>query len=175
MVVGKRGSGKTFLVKKLLNELQPKRLVIFDPLNEYADGLVVTDVIDLCNRLETTEHFRYILRFDTQEDFRLALEAVYLKGDLLLVVEEVSYFANERSIDASFDSIVRFGRHRKVDLIGITQRCANVPRLLTSQMDIIISYKQTEPRDLEYLYRVVGDEAYDLNELGLYEYKTFFL
>lgn len=173
LIVGKRGSGKTQLVKKLLAEIDRQRVIIFDPLGEYESGLIYYDFITFCDKIEGAESFRYILRFDNQEEYEYALEVAYAVGDLLLVIEEITHFANERSIDKSLDSIIRFGRHQNVSLLSVTQRCANIPRLLTSQMDIIISFKQTEPRDIEYLYKTVGSEAFELSELGEYKYKAF--
>lgn len=165
-------------MKDILQKLQHRRLIIFDPLTEYEDGLIFYDFLEWCDYLESKEeplHFRHILRFDNQQDYFLALEVAYQIGDLLLIIEEVTNFANERSVDKTFDTIVRFGRHQGVSLIGITQRFANVPRLLTSQMDIIISFVQTEPRDIQYICMVVGQRGESIKDLAPYKYKIFFL
>lgn len=143
-------------------------------MGEYTNGLIFLDFVEWCSKIETSDSFRHILRFDSEWDYFCAIEVAYEAGDLLLVIEEVTVFANDKSIDKTFDRIIRFGRHRNISMIGATQRCANIPRLLTSQMDGIISFRQTEPRDLEYMSKVVGEDAKKISQLGEHEFITFF-
>lgn len=146
---------------------------MFDRLAEYENGFVFESFVDFCDYLQTHSTFKAICRFPSFEDYELGLQAVYIKTNIFLVLEEITVFANERYISPGLDSIIRFGRHKQVHLLAITQRCANVPKLLTSQMDMLICYKQTEPRDLQYLSQVVGERAFDLPELDEYEYMYF--
>jgi len=161
-IVGQRGSGKTTLAKMLV--LMRSRVVVLDPLCEYGnEGLIFESLGDLVNFM--SEHsegqFRVICRFESMEEYDTLLDLSREIGMLTVVIEELNFFIQVQSKNPHFDQLYRFGRHRGVSVIGIAQRCAEIPKLITSQSDSIISFRQTEPGDLKYLSSVsfIGSEG----------------
>lgn len=71
--------------------------------------------------------------------------------DSTLVVDEADTF--NRGIGSSFviEELIKRGRHYLVNQIYATRRPFELPRLITSQADWLISFQLTEPRDLDYL------------------------
>ena len=71
VVFGKKGSGKTTLIRRA--SLFLKRVVIFDPLNEYVNGVVIVDSASLAEYLIANHEknfrvvFKSIVPFDNVE------------------------------------------------------------------------------------------------------------
>lgn len=101
--------------------------------------------------LDTRPHFRLICRFQVDEDIDRFFDFVFTTGNCLLVLEEVDWLCNSRSIHPGLENIIKYGRHKKIDMIAVSRRPAEISRLLSSQADEVISFQQTEPRDLQYL------------------------
>ncbi len=172
LIFGKRGSGKSYLLAYLVRAVE--RLIIYDTLHEYYQGLVFTDFAKLAKFWlhNYKGNFRLIYRpTDPAAEFELIAEMVWLCGDLVFAVEEIDVFGTPYKIGTSFASIIQRGRHKRIELIGITQRPFGIHRLLTSQAKEICIFNTNEPRDREYLRNLLGKEIEpQLDSLGEYEY-----
>jgi hypothetical protein len=139
------------------------RYIIFDPMGEYTEGIVFRRFADLLNYMKThhTKRFKCICRFDTDYEYDQTIELAKEVTNLWIIVEEITSFVSVHSKSKSFDNLIRLGRHYRISIIGITQRAAEIPRLYTSQIDELISFLQTEPRDIQWLTTVsfVGVEG----------------
>ena len=172
LIFGKRGSGKSYLAKKLI-EKEPKR-VIFDTIGEYNQGIVFEDNIELCKFWQHTYRrpYRIIYRplVPAQQIDSIA-KLVYAVGNVCFVVEEIDTFCTAFQISEQFAHVVQRGRHRNITLIGITQRPYGIHRLLTSQAKELYIFNTNEPRDREYLRTLLGQEIEaKLDSLKQYEY-----
>ncbi len=172
LVMGKRGCGKSFLVKQLIKNI--RRLFVYDSMGEYTDGVVVEDMAELRKFWSKVYrgHFRIIYRpTDAESEFEPICQLIWVCGYMTLVAEEVQTFCNTRSICKDFKAIVAKGRHRDITLIGVTQRPAEISKLLTSQAKEICIFNTTEPNDLQYFKDSFGSELVEkIGQLQQYEY-----
>jgi len=172
LIFGKRGSGKSFLAKKLI--AGHKRYLVFDTLGEYTDGVVIEsfDVLKLFWGSTYVKDFRIIYRpLNPESEFEKICDLVWSLGNMAFLVEEVDCFCKPQSICTPFASIIQRGRHRNITLIGVTQRPAGIARLLTSQAKQMCIFNTTEPRDVDYFRQVVGDCLVErVTALKQYEY-----
>jgi len=172
LIFGKRGSGKSYLAKKLIEK--ESRLIVFDTLGEYTGGVVFENYEKFIEfwRTTYTRSFRLIyrpLRPDIEID-KIA-EAVFALGNLTLLVEEIDCYCTSYQISEHFAHVVQRGRHKNITLLGITQRPYGVHRLLTSQAKEIYIFNTNEPRDREYLKTLLGQEIeVKLDQLEKYQY-----
>ncbi len=172
LIFGKRGSGKSYLANKLVEKEQ--RLVIFDTLSEYTEGVVFED----CQRFaefwrRIYQHpYRLIYRpLKPDEEIEYIAELVYTIGNVCFMVEEIDCYCSSYQISESFAHVVQRGRHQNITLIGITQRPFGIHRLLTSQAKEIYIFNTNEPRDRDYLKTLLGQEIEaKLDQLKQYEY-----
>ncbi|MCJ7805478.1 ATP-binding protein, partial [Patescibacteria group bacterium] len=101
VIIGKRGSGKSYLARKLI-EREP-RLLIFDTMSEYLDG-VVFDAEELQQFKAFWKHvyrrpFRLIYRpLVPEKEIDEIAELVYLLGNMTFVVEEVDCYCTAYQI-----------------------------------------------------------------------------
>lgn len=172
LIFGKRGSGKSYLARKLIADC--KRLVIYDTMREYDQGLIFEDFGELARfwRQVYRRDFRLIYRpQDHEGDFRQIANFCWLCGRLTFLVEEIDIFSNPHTIDPAFRNIINRGRHQEINLIGIVQRPFGIHRSLTSQAKEVYAFNTNEPRDREYIKNLLGSEMdRALDGLEKYEY-----
>lgn len=172
LIFGKRGSGKSYLVKKKLIAGAP-RLVIYDTLGEYTDGVIFEDLekLNMFWRQTYRRPFRIIYRpLNPEAEIEQIAELVFALGDLTFVVEEIDCYCSAHQIAENFAHIIQRGRHKNITLIGVTQRPYGIHRLLTSQAKQIYVFNTNEPRDRDYLRELLGQEI-DAKLDGLQQYQ----
>jgi len=171
--IGKSGSGKSHLVKKLIAD--KPRLLVYDTMSEYEQGVIFEDCIKF---LEFWKHvyrgnFRMVYRpeYNPQDEIDEIAEDVYFLGRLCFVLEEVTAYCSPNFISDQLAHIVQRGRHKDIELIATTQRPYGLHRLLTSMASDIYIFNTNEPRDRQYLSALLGSEVEEkLNSLQKYEY-----
>lgn len=172
LIFGKRGSGKSYLAKSMLEN--ERRLIIFDTLGEYTDGVVFDDYDKFLKFWLHTYRgdFRLIYRpIDPAETIDTVAELVFIDGDITFVVEEIDCFCTAHIISEQFAHVVQRGRHQNITLIGVTQRPYGIHRLLTSQAKEIYVFNTNEVRDRDYLRSLLGQEIEGkLDQLGEFQF-----
>lgn len=159
---GPKGCGKSTLVRELVAE-HPRSLIL-DTAGDYE---AKRDRCEIVSGREAA--IRAVAACEDRERFRLAVRAVprdcadvlavaFELSDFLLVVEEASVYCTPADLPDEMAMIVLQGRHRQIDQVFVTQRPSLVHRTVTSQSDLIVCFRQHEPRDLLYLRQVAGEE-----------------
>lgn len=163
VVLGKKGSGKSTLVGEIIQD--EERVWVIDSLAEYGKdrGLeVYTDFESCVEAIQESagrDRFRLSLRVLSEEEnldlIGLCYEAA---GDInergktsMIVVEETSLYVKPNMMPDEIAKIVRYGRHRELDQVYVSRRPAELSRDLTANADVIVTFRTTEPRDLQYL------------------------
>lgn len=174
LIFGKRGSGKSYLAKKLIEK--ESRLVIFDTMSEYENGVIFgpenyNEFLNFWLKVYRGR-FRLIYRpVKPDAEIERISDLVYNLGGCCFLVEEIDCYCTAYQISDTFASIIQRGRHKNITLIGITQRPYGIHRLLTSQAKEIFIFNTNEPRDREYLRTLLGQEIEPkLDALKQYEY-----
>lgn len=173
LILGERGSGKSFFAKWYISKFS--RYIIYDTQDEYIDGVVFREFVELKKFLlaHYTGDFRIIynpLNPSNEAEFSELCEIVYMIGDMHFLVEELDLVADTFNTDMHFQSIIRRGRHKAINFIGISQRPFGINRNITSQAKEFYSFRQKEPRDVDYLKYYIGREAEEIPNLQEYEF-----
>jgi hypothetical protein len=174
LIFGKRGSGKSFLAKRLISK--ELRFIIFDTIGEYNQGVIFgTEQYDQLMQFWQRTYrrpFRLVYQpIDPDAEIELIAELIYTLGNVTFVVEEIDCFCGSHQIAFSFKQIIQRGRHKNITLIGITQRPFGIHRLLTSQAKELYIFNTNEPRDREYLCALLGQGISEkLDQLKQYEF-----
>ena len=170
-VLGKKGSGKSYFVKSILNNF-PQPVFVLDSLDEYTPGVIFNSgyiFLEYLKMQKPNISGVYILRPENDNDVKMFFETIFSIGNCTTVIEETSIYCNPYKIDENFKKILNYGRHKSINLIAIARRASEIHRDITAQSDCIVSFKQTESRDISIL-ESVDEKAKRLNELGQYEY-----
>jgi DNA helicase HerA-like ATPase len=176
-IFGRKGSGKSTLVGQITSD--HRRVFVFDSMGEYDEtrGFVVCYGLAECARamveLRRSPLFRLSLRVDRVEDFLKLLRIAYEIPDTLLVIEETSLYCSPSRLPDDLSRLVRYGRHRKLNIVFVARRPSEIHRELTAQSDVIVTFRQHEPRDVDYLKSFIGPRVENVSRLPEYHVLAF--
>lgn len=152
-VMGRTGSGKSYLVKNMLSRIN--RYIVIDPLHEYQ-GTVFNSWKDVVHFLDDyrDSNFRVVYRppeGTEEEDTAKMFEVLNAVNSFTAVIEEADYHCSPHFINPEFARLMKYGRHGDRSLIWVSRNPAEVNRQLTRLSHAIMTFKQVEPIDLRYL------------------------
>lgn len=160
-ILGRKGSGKTTLAMQIVKE--HSRVVALDTMGQYQatkGDLAVTfnDGLALLVKTDERKTFRISIRLDETDDYLDILNVCYHVPNSLLVIEEASFFCSPFVLPTELSRLIRYGRHRDISMIFISRRPSELHRDVTAQSDVVVSFAQSEPRDIAYLKAYAGKD-----------------
>lgn len=166
IIYGKTGTGKSELAKKYICDFE--RVIIIDPKHEY-DGLIFTSLIDLIDYHNEydPQSFIYVCRFESDLEHEYVFKFAKLIENVLVVVEEAEIYISPFARTSSFLDLCRYGRHHEVSILGIARRNSELSINFRSLVTKLISFKQTEPRDLKAMEEL---GFHGLDKLGEHDF-----
>lgn len=102
---------------------------------------------------------------DARAEFPWLARIAYEVGALCLVAEEISWAISPAKMPVEVETLIRYGRHRDVELVGISRRPAEVNRDLTANANDVYIFRTHEPRDIAYFKSLIGGDADTLPNL----------
>lgn len=189
-IFGKRGSGKTHLIRESLESF-PGPVAVIDVLGNFHIETTNEDTGETellyPTTTDTAEFIGWLENYDPENsdenkifvlmpsDPNIALDYVCaalweIRGGTL-VLDEVDAFKISEA--PCFDKIIRYGRNYDINLVTGCRRPAEISRNITAGANKILVYQTQEPRDVEYFEdTVLGTEAQKLPSMlkfhGLY-------
>lgn len=173
-VIGASGSGKSRWLKDGLRRMNPSRLMIWDPQDEYAEfGDVVTDSRELVERLgemATEDGFRIVYRPGDdmgtyKAKFDLFCDIAYQIPRLTLVVEEVADVTSASYAPPSWSRLSRKGRHRAMTMFAVTQRPAVIDKTFLGNCTLIHCCRLNDKNDIAVMSAILGVRTEDVLNL----------
>ncbi len=194
-VWGRSGSGKSSYVKNLIRDR--KRMVIFDPLAEYGKELARLATVEHNHRaalddvrkkmLANWAGFRvaYVPPAGREPDALSALCRLLLAAQqpfkdgqaggkpLTLVVEEMNLsfpVSGGAQKCPGFADVCSRGRHYGIEVIGVSQRIAEVATRFRNNCTETVVLAQKGPRDIEAAANEIGGDRKAVTSLANLEY-----
>lgn len=180
LIVGKRGSGKSFRAKQLFGEAMAagERVCVFDPHDEYSVHGHKTDQVNLgplrkrCTVDELLDN-RALLddpklslavvprmrpRKALAQDLADVSTQVQLAGRITFGMDEVGEYNDIAEDDLI--SLATQSRHYSVPVVYIAQRMVQVPLTARAQTSILLCGTQSNPADLDALKLLTGSPTF---------------
>ena len=173
---GASGTGKTYRANQLAQTC--RRLIIFDPLGEFArgEGAQVYDnlrSLSAAIRNNWRKGFRFVFlpTWGNEEKALAALSRVIINlqtpynmgasnTKITLLVDELDLsfpcFARMRDRTTPFGFLCNRGRHYGVNLIGISQRPAQVDICFRANLSSVYFFRLAEPADFDAAIKMLG-------------------
>lgn len=185
-VFGKRGSGKTTIIRGNIEEF-PGPVVVIDALGnfDYPEYIHTTKISEC---IQNMEYYAREISSDPKKESELEKIIVIQNPDVdsccelisaalweiaekyniggTLVLDEVDMFTYSKG--SCLDQLVRYGRNKNIHLITGCRRPAELSRNFTAGANKIFIFRTQEPRDIEYFRAHLGDRAYELQSIPQY-------
>jgi len=154
-VSGPVASGKTHLLIQWIKPLT--RVVAFDATGEFVSDETMEHIwfspATFLRRMEANQYaFRiaYHPGRDVLDDFEWCVKILFQFDSVkTLAVDEFHLVCPNNAIGDDMEVLLRFARHAKVGIIGMSQRVADVHKLFTSGCRMVILFYTEESRDIE--------------------------
>jgi len=161
VIIGRKGHGKTTLLKLLLRGL--KRYAIFDVLGAYRDfGALVPTAADVC----VYDKAVYVPHSEGIDEEYEAFAAAGLRcGNRTIVLDEAHWIYRPKGIKRNAQLVLRLGRHVAVGLWLATHRVLDLAKLVYQQADHLFLGQILVHRDLDELRRIYGPIVNKAKEL----------
>lgn len=187
-VFGKRGSGKTTLIRRLLPYC-PGPVVVLDILGNYNKESLIDklgkvepfETDDLSEAIEYLEDWTELENSENKEKKKYLIVqtlepsvAVDYLSQALREIECGTLILDEAdAIDINdapnFDWIIRYGRNKNIHLVTGVRRPAELSRNITAAANKMYLFGTHEPRDVEYYSKtLLGDRADELIKIEKY-------
>ncbi len=147
LIVGKLGTGKSTLANHA--SLQYEKSLI---ITAFADDFDAIPVYNL-EELEEKINKNVVFVSDDLVENEIAIRFGYELGNRLLVIDEAHIYQDSES----FKKVMRYSRHKNIDVILISHSMFDFARLNRNLVHNIITFKMTEPYELSHLRRINED------------------
>lgn len=176
-IFGRKGSGKTTLAKAILQE--HARALVLDPQSEYHDLPEV--IVERSRRLAILRladlarlpQWHLVVQGLEPPEYLSLLRVAWELRDALVVIDEAHEYGTAWKPAPEVAKLVRLGRHRGLSSLFVSQRPSDVARIITSQSDAIVAFRQHEERDVRFLHSIFGPQAEELRQLPKYQAIAF--
>lgn len=194
--LGHTGSGKTYLMRNLLELGVPKHIpiIIFDGKSEYeptrqlddweyVDGLPKGWEREV-SREKRPHHRRLIVRMfddfypEPRRNYGPMVEMFdriwYWAGDkshkVILYIDEIQTTTDEHRASGSLKRLVTMGRVRDIGVWAGSQRPALIPRFFLSEADHLFTFRLMDQNDRDRTSEMMGDEVKDTPGPGEHDF-----
>ena len=101
-----------------------------------------------------------------KDDFEGVLSALMGFENICIFIDELDfYLGSATNNESSFFKLINYGRHKEIDLIAVARRAQDIPKTLTSQMDMLFVGKQgLDINDKKYISAFVGEQNAERTE-----------
>lgn len=169
--VGASGSGKGVSVRDHLKKEKPARLLVWDPLNEYA-AFCKTRTADLAVVAREAAKGNFTIAFSPgphagkfAERFEMFCRIAFAAGNCTVLVEELSDVTSASFAPQPWARLTRQGRHRGLRLIACTQRPAKVDKDFLGSTTYVRTFTLRYPEDRRAMAAVMGVPTGDVDAL----------
>ena len=175
-VIGATGSGKGVFIKNYALKKSDRRLLIWDYMREYGQFTdLQTDSLGAAIRAMNQAQFRIAFQpsFDDSlraRQFDAFCKAAVAVGNLRLVIEELAFVTKASHAPAGWKMATSIGRHKKLRIIGASQRPAQVDKAFWSNCTEIHCGFLNYDDDQKTMSKALGVTIGDVMSLEPLEY-----
>lgn len=148
LVVGRLGCGKTTLAKEAIFKFD-RVLVLSNFANDFSP-------LPVCGTLNAIlENANCVFVNDDIVNNEIAMRFAYERGSGLLIIDEAHLYQDSEQLK----KIVRYSRHRSLDIILISHSFFDFARLNRQLIHNIIVFQMNEPYEISYIERINSESS----------------
>lgn len=181
-IVGRSGSGKSYLAKQIVREILPyRKVVVINNNPEYVNEIsgMVPFVVDKPHKYdwnkvissELNPHIELLVNSDEiNGELDEISEAILTRGNTFLVIDEARLYYPQYKHSRGIEKLINTGRKFKVDTMFVSQIAVLVNRTVDSQVTFIICFQTTRKAEVERMRLYFGDDADQLSRLNNHQF-----
>jgi hypothetical protein len=160
LFVGKTGKGKTTLAMWVIDQLQPVRVIVFDPKGEFDFGFAPARTPEQLRAQMRQPIVHYIPQSFDRPSLEEACKIVWeTPGPYVWYIDELAELTDPNYCPEGLRLGVTQGRRFKKMVIGLTQRLAECAAVFRSQAEHVIIFTPSPIElDLKEIARTIGME-----------------
>lgn len=156
VIFGKKGSGKSVMSKEIMVNLGG-RVIFMSPVERLnLDHTEAWTIEDISAGIEALEPGDVLLvrAADLDSMDCVACQTIYDGQGFTVVIDEIDKYKESKELL----DMIHYARHFDIHIVANTRRYTDVPRLLTSQADVLLVAPTNEPRDIRYLREYTDED-----------------
>lgn len=182
-IFGASGSGKSSLQKLELLELQPSRLMVWDPKREYrAFGVPVATLRDVVKVVRRSGPFKVVFHPErTRKAMKKQFDGFCTIADRLgdpelggsplwVVADELADVTEPGWAPEGWERLTRQGRHAGLTIRGLSQRPADIDKSFYGNLTDIAVFRQNAEGDVDRLAKILRVDKSTIGELKQLEW-----
>lgn len=161
LVTGNQRQGKSVWTK--LFSTSSERLLVSDPTMSYPNvdyfSIPESWIEDVIERRSSKFRFGTYM----QDELPLFAYASFAAGNCMFIIEECALiFRRGEELHDWAKPLIFMGGHSHVDLVLVAQRAASVPINIRSQATRLVTFKQSEPSDVDAIADRIGKSVKEI-------------
>jgi len=170
---GSSGSGKSYRVKSKI--AKAKRLIIFDPDDEYGEVASIQTVKTaqaLLNLVKRYPKGGLRVRFVANgvPAFNVWAKTVFAWGNCVCVAEEIAGVTSPGKAPQGWHTLVSRGRKRAITIYAVTQRPSESDKTILGNLSKIWVGRMARAKDRKYMAAELDVHVDDITELAKLDY-----
>lgn len=166
-IMGRSGCGKSHLAK-IIQEIWPRKIIV-DTLDEYPDDQYhcvysFDEFSQFLIQNQNTPKFSLVYKFNVENnsqdiEFNEVMRLCYYFGNVLIVIEELQFFASIHDLPKWLKNCCLTGRHRNIGMLFTSQRIGEINKTVLSQCSHIFVGQMIEKNDIQYISSFLNQDS----------------
>ncbi|MFO0255639.1 MAG: hypothetical protein ACK52V_16130 [Betaproteobacteria bacterium] len=167
--IGASGSGKSRSIRAHLERAKPRRLVLWDPMDEYADlAQAQPTLVATFASVARGVPARYVPRggMDTwAQQFGAFCAGAYQLGRMTVVIEELADVTQPAFAPPAWARCTRSGRHQGLVILAASQRPASIDKSFLGNCSRVRCFRLNWTGDVRVMAGILGTPPEELQRL----------
>ena len=166
VIVGMKGSGKSFLANEVMRGLRGINCIVFDFNHQFHDAhaVITHDLTELFMMYRKLNGGHFIFQpYDKSENTfnRFCIE-IFSLNNVCALIDECHQYVSKMRILKPYNDLILSGRPRGISVISISSRPQNLPNNTLTNARHIFAFKLNLESDVKFLESWLGSQAWEL-------------
>ena len=166
VIVGMKGSGKTYLANEILRGLSNVNVIVYDFNWQFSESraVVIHNIDELFKAYDHNGGGHWIFQpHDKSEDiFVKYCDEIFKRANVVSMIDEAHMFVSKMRILKAYNNLILSGRPRGISVISISSRPANLPNNALTNSRHIFAFRLNLESDVKFLESWLGSQAWEL-------------
>jgi len=166
IIIGQKGSGKTYLANELLKGFKNLNCIVYDFNFQFhsSNAVVLHNLNEVWTLYDNQHGGNFIFQpFDKSENtFNAYCKGIFDRGNCIAMIDETHQYVSKMRILKPYNDLILSGRPRGVSVISISSRCQNLPNNALTNSRHIFCFKLNLESDVQFLESWLGAQAWEL-------------